>query len=67
MQGPGNLIANDSLVSSIFAAIADADANPLEKLWAIARAGKIAEAYLPPHTTEVSRAAAAKAFSAKTS
>lgn len=40
-----NLISNDSLVQAIFDAVAAKEATPLEKLKAVIRAGKIAEAY----------------------
>jgi hypothetical protein len=55
MQSPNNLIANDPLVEAIFSAVAEIPSDPFEKLWAISRAGKIAEAYLPPHNTKDSR------------
>ncbi len=42
----GNLISHDPIVSVIFDAVARINANHLEKLQGIIRAGKIAEAYL---------------------
>jgi uncharacterized Ntn-hydrolase superfamily protein len=41
----GNLIDNDPLVSAIFAAVTQGEGKPIEKLRAVIRAGKIAEAY----------------------
>ena len=43
--GPGNLIANDLLVSAIFAAVNAVPAEPLDRLLAVLRAGRIAESY----------------------
>jgi hypothetical protein len=40
-----NLISNDKLVSSIFAAVTNHKGEPKEKLEAVIRAGKIAEAF----------------------
>jgi uncharacterized Ntn-hydrolase superfamily protein len=41
----GNLIDNDPLVAAIFAAVTHRGGKPIEKLRAVIRAGKIAEAY----------------------
>jgi hypothetical protein len=41
----GNLIENDKLVSAVLLAVSAQDAEPSEKLKAVIRAGKIAEAF----------------------
>ena len=55
MQASINIITNDPLVSAIFSAVAKVPSEPFEKLRAISRAGKIAEAYLPPFNNDDSR------------
>jgi len=45
------LIGNDPLVSAVFAAVSEYEGDPLEKLKAVVRAGKIAEAFMCGSTT----------------
>jgi hypothetical protein len=40
-----NLIENDPLVKAIFASIQECEGEPIEKLRAVIRAGKVAEAF----------------------
>jgi hypothetical protein len=51
----GDLISNDPLVSAIFNAVDGVPSQATEKLRAISRAGKIAEAYLAPNLTDMAR------------
>lgn len=51
----GNLISNDPLVSAVFDAVVRTTAAPFEKLHAISRAGRIAEAYLGQNITSATR------------
>jgi hypothetical protein len=62
MQETGNLISNDPLVAAIFSALAKIPSDPFDKLRAITRAGKIAEAYLPPNHTKDSGQSVIKAL-----
>jgi hypothetical protein len=51
----GNLISNDPLVAAIFEAVSAVPAKPHERMFAVRRAGHIADAYIGNNTTEESR------------
>lgn len=63
----GNLISNDPLVAAVFHAVNSIEAEPIDRLMAVQRAGNIAGAYLHPHASAETRRVAESAFSVPTS
>lgn len=65
MQASNNLIDNDPMVAAVFAAVANIPSEPYEKMRAVARAGKIAEAYFGPNLTQETRRVMSSTFEAE--
>jgi hypothetical protein len=61
----GNLIEHDPMVAAIFSVIAGFDTPALQKLYAVARAGDIAKAYLGTNHNDTTTAVRESAFPLK--